>query len=91
MVSTIGAATSNISFGGPAYDQTRMNFNTPPHMIRDFKNSSMKDGNAIEIGTSLGRSGRRHPPSSSSTISSVTVNGKSYHEPVFDDRGNKLN
>ena len=55
MMSTIGAVTSNTSYGNPAYDQTRMSFSSPPHMIGDSKNGFTNDGNAIEMGTSFGR------------------------------------
>ena len=49
------------------------------------------DGGSTQLGTSFGRSWRCLPSSSNSTISSVKVNGRSYHGPVFDEKGNILN
>ena len=52
---------------------------------------TISDTTSTHAGVSFGRSGRRQSSTNNSTISSVTVNGKNYEVPVYDDRGNRLN
>ena len=91
MVSTIGATSSNASYSNQAHVQGRVGFNSPPHVIGESTTSVADNMGTSQLGTSFGRSGKRYVSSSNSTISSVTLNGRSYHGPVFDEKGNKLN
>ena len=78
LVSTNKAATTS------SQGQSRVAFTSPPHIIGGESGSA-------QSGISFGRSGRRHPLPGNSTLSSVTLDGKSYHGPIFDEKGNKLN
>ena len=91
MVSAIRAATSNTSYDNNTHNQSRVEFAPLPHVIDESTSRALGESNRTPLGTSFGRSWRRQPPSSNSTISSVTLNGRSYHGPVFDNKGNKLN
>ena len=91
MVSAIRAATSNISYDNHAHNQSRVGFASPPHVIGESRNRALGEGDSTQLGTSFGRSGRYQPSSSNSTISSVTLNGRSYNGSIFDKKGNKLN
>ena len=91
MVSAIRAATSNTSYHNNSQSQSRVEFAPLPHVIEGSTIGASVEGSPTPLGTSFGQSGRRHTPSSNSTVSSVTLNGRSYHGPVFDDKGNKLN
>ena len=91
MVSTIGAAASNASYSNHAHTQGRVGFSSPPHVIGESITAVTDDASTAQLGTSFGRSGKRYTSSSNSTISSVTLNGRSYHGPVFDEKGNELN
>ena len=91
MVSTIGAATSNTSYTDQAHTQARVGFGSPPHVIGESITTVADNTGTSQLGTSFGRSGKRYTSSSNSTISSVTLNGRTYHGPVFDEKGNKLN
>ena len=91
MVSTIGAATSNSSYDNHAINQSRVGFASPWYAIGESMNGVSGDGGSTQLGTSFGRSERCQLSSSNSTISSVVVNGRSYHGPLFDEKGNKLN
>ena len=84
LVSTIKAATTSSHHEDYTQGQSRVGFTSPPHIIGG-------DSRSAQSGISFGRSGRGHPLPSNSTISSVTLNGKSYHGPNFDKKGNKLN
>ena len=91
MISTIGAATSNTPYSDQSLTQTRVGFSSPPHVIGESITTVADNTGTPQLGTSFGRSGKRYTSSSNSTISSVTLNGRSYHGPVFDEKGNKLN
>ena len=91
MVSAIRAATSNTLYHNNNQSQSRVDFAPLPHVIEGSTIGVSVEGNPTPLGNSFGRSGRRQPSSSNSTISSVTLNGRSYHGPVFDDKGNQLN
>ena len=91
MVSAIRAVTSNTSYDNNTHSQNRVEFASLPHVIGESTSGASGEGNPTPLGTSFGRSGRWQPPSSNSTISSVTLNSRSYHGPVFYDKGNKLN
>ena len=90
-VFAIRAATSNTSYDNNTHNQSRVEFAPLPHVIDESTSRALGESNRTPLGTSFGRSWRRQPPSSNSTISSVTLNGRSYHGPVFDNKGNKLN
>ena len=91
MISAIRAATFGNSHQRNHQSQNRVDFAPLPHVIEGSSNGISPEGAPTPSGTSFGCSGRRQPSSSNSTISSVTLNGRSYHGPVFDDKGNKLN
>ena len=91
MVSTIGAAASNTYYNNRAHTQSRVGFSSPPHVIGESIATATDDTGTVQLGTSFGRPGKRHTSSSDSTISSVTCNGRTYHGPVFDERGHRLN
>ena len=91
MVSAMRAATSNTSYYNNNQSQSRVEFAPLPHVIEGSTIGASVEGSPTPLGTSFGESGRRQPPSSNSTISSVTLNGRSHHGPVFDDKENKLN
>ena len=91
MVSTIGAAASNTSYNNQAHTQSRVGFSSSPHVVGESITTVNDDAGTVQLGTSFGRPGKRHTSSSNSTISSVTCNGRTYHGPVFDERGNRLN
>ena len=84
LVSTIRAATTSSHCEDYTQGQSKVAFTSPPHIIGGDSGSALS-------GISFGRLGRRHPLPSNSTISSVTLDGKSYHGPIFDEKGNKLN
>ena len=91
MVSTIGTFTSNTSYDSVTYDQTRKGFSSPPNKVGDSRSDVTVDTNTTQLGASFGRPGKRHSLSSNSTIFLVPDNGRSYHGPIFDEKGNKLN
>ena len=82
LVSNIRAATSSI---------INISLTPPPHMAGDSISGVGNGISSVQVGSSFRRAGKRYPSSNNSTISSITVNGISYHGPVFDDRGNRLN
>ena len=79
LVSTIRAATTSTSHYGQSYEQESINFPPSPHLVRDSTNTASEGANFVHVGSTFGRTGKRYPPSNNSTISSVTVNGKTYH------------
>ena len=91
MVSAIRAAIYTTSYNNHTYNQSSVGIASLPHVIGELTNVASGEGDSTPLGTSFGRSGRRQPSSSNSTISSVTLDDRSYHGPVFDDKGNKLN
>ena len=91
MVFGIRAATSNTLYQNNNQSQSRVDFAPLSHVIGGSTIGASFEGNPTPLETSFGRSRRRQPSSSNSMISSVTLNGWSYHGPVFDDKGNKLN
>ena len=91
MVSAITAAISNTSYYNNNHSQSRVEFAPLPHIIDGSTTGASVEGNPTPLGTSFGRSERHQPHSSNSTISSITLNGRSYHGLVFNDKGNKLN
>ena len=52
---------------------------------------AVSDTTSTHAGVTFWRPGKRHSSSKNSTISFVTVNGRNYSGPVFDERGNRLN
>ena len=90
LVSTIRAATSNVRFHDQGYDRSNTSLPPPIRLVGDSVNGSIESPVQVQVGSTFGRSGRRQPHSNSSTISSVTVNGKPYQGHVFDEKGNRL-
>ena len=88
LVSTIRAATYSAPYDNQAHNQSKVGFASPTH---DIGESIHWISGSSQFGNSFGQSGRCHPPYSNSTISLVTVNGRSYHGPIFGDKGSKLN
>ena len=86
MVSAIRAAISDTSYDNNTHNQSRLGFASLPHVIGESTNGASCEGNSTPLRTSFGRSGRLQPSCSNSTISSVTLNGRSYHGPVFDGK-----
>ena len=58
-------------------------------MIRPNERA-VSDTTSKHAGVSYRRSGKRYSSTNNSTISSLTVNGRNYNGPVFDERGNRL-
>ena len=91
LVSTIRAATRSLIQQNSTYDGNDTNLRSPPPAMIGHSHRTISDTTSTHAGVSFGRSGRRQSSTNNSTISSVTVNGKNYDEPVYDDRGNRLN
>ena len=91
MVSTIVVTTSNTSNDSLIYDQARIGFSSPPHVVGDSRSGVTSVTNTTQLGASFGRPGKRYSPSSNSTFSMATVNRRSYHGTIFDKKENKLN
>ena len=90
LVSTIRAATSSISQQASEYEGNNTNVRSLPPAIVGHGHRTISDTTSTHAGVSFGRPGRRQSSTNNSTISSVTVNGKTYEGPVYDDRGNRL-
>ena len=90
LVSTIRAATSSISQQASEYEGNNTNVRSLPPAIVGHGHRTISDTTSTHAGVSFGRPGRRQSSTNNSTISSVTVNGKTYEGPVYDERGNRL-
>ena len=90
VVSTIRAAGTCTAHHGKTYEQESISLPPSPHLVVDSINGTKVTVDSVHMGSTFGRTGKRYPPSNISTISSVTVNGKSYKGPIFDKRGNRL-
>ena len=90
LISTIRTATTSTSPYGQSYEQESIDLPPSPHLIRDSIYDAREGASSIHVGSTFGRTGKRYPSSNNSTISSVTVNGKPYQGPIFDERGNRL-
>ena len=91
LVSIIRTATFSTSYDNQAHNQIKVGFTSHPHVIGESINGISGDSSSSQLGSSFGRSGRRRPSYSNLTISLVTVNGRSYHGPIFDEKGNQPN
>ena len=91
LVSTIRVAATNMAHYGQTYGQESIGLPPPPHLVGDSINGAGDNNNSVQVGGTFERTSIRYPPLNNSTISSVTVNGKSYRRPIFDKRGNRLN
>ena len=91
VVFTIRAATSAIIHGDFSLNSNEINSKPPPLTIIQPNERAVSDTTATHAGVIFGRPGKRHSSTNNSTISSVTVNGRNYSGPIFDERGNRLN
>ena len=91
LVSTIRAATSSIIQEDSSLNSNEINSKPPPLTMIRPNERTVSDTSSTHVGVTFGRPGKRHSSTNNSTISSVTVNGRNYSGPVFDERGNRLN
>ena len=91
LISTIKAAKTNFESSHPAHGQNNFNSSGPPHLIGGSVSGTNDITNSVQVGNSFRWPGKRYLSTSNSPISSVTLNGKSYHDPIFVKRGNMLN
>ena len=91
LVSTIREAATSTVQHGQTHEHESVSLSPSPHLVGDSINRTREVVDSVHVGSTFGRTGKRCPPSNDSTISSVTVNGKSYQGPIFDERSNRLN
>ena len=91
LVSTIRAATSSVIQQNSTHDANDTNLKSPSPTMIGHSHRTISDTTSTHAGVSFGRSGRRQSSTNNSTISSVTVNGRNYDGPVYDERDNRLN
>ena len=84
-------ATTSTAHHGQTHEKESIGIPPSPHLVGDPINGAMESFDSVHVGSTFERTGKRFAPSNNSTISSVTVNGKSYQGPIFDEGGNRLN